>query len=69
MKLKDVQKEEVKDVVVTARVTKKDFKWMKDNNISSSLIFEKAIEELKNSRSKKIIKAKKIAKQRRRKKK
>ena len=51
MKLKEVQKEDVKDVVVTARITKNDSKWLKENNVSPSLLFEKALEELrKNSK-------------------
>lgn len=60
MKLKEVQNQEVKDVVVTVRTTKKNSEWMKKNNISPSLLFDKAIEELqKNNKNLKKGKVKK----------
>ena len=49
MNIKDIQKEEVKDVVLTFRTTKQVRDWIKNNNISVGLLVEKAIEELKSS--------------------
>lgn len=47
MKLEEIQKEEIKNVVVTARVTKKNSEWLKKNKVSVGLLIEKAIEELR----------------------
>jgi hypothetical protein len=46
MELEEVQKDTKKDVILTIRTTRKNSKWMKDYNVSPSLLFEKALEEL-----------------------
>lgn len=46
MELDDVRRIQKKDVIMTIRTTKEKSVWMKNNNISPSLLFDKAIEEL-----------------------
>lgn len=46
MELEEVQKDTKKDVILTIRTNRKNSKWMKDYNVSPSLLFEKALEEL-----------------------
>jgi len=49
IKLEEVKKkdpEEMKSVRVQIRTTPKISKWMKKNNVSPSLVFEKAVEGL-----------------------
>lgn len=46
MKLEDVQSRDNKDVVITVRTTKHSSEWMKRNNVSPTLLFNKALEEL-----------------------
>jgi len=54
MKIKDIElekvkkkdPEEMKSVRVQIRTTPKISKWMKKNNVSPSLVFEKAVEGL-----------------------
>jgi len=46
MKLEEVQRNDLKDIVITIRTTKENSEWMKRNSISPSLLFNKAIEEL-----------------------
>jgi len=45
-KVKKKDPEEMKSVRMQIRTTPKISKWMKKNNVSPSLVFEKAIEEL-----------------------
>ena len=47
MELKEVQNNKRKEVIMTIRTTKENSKWMADNKISPSLLFDKALEELK----------------------
>jgi hypothetical protein len=47
MELEEVQNGKRKDVIMTIRTTRENSKWMKDNKISPSLLFDKALEELK----------------------
>ena len=49
MELADIKKGERKDVILTVRTTKENSKWMKDNNISPTLMFNEAIRDLKKS--------------------
>ena len=46
MEISDVQRVETKEVVLTVRTTKQNAEWMRKNNISPSLLFDKAILEL-----------------------
>ena len=47
MRLKDVQRTDTKDVILTVRVNREDAEWLKGNNISPSLLFSEALKELK----------------------
>lgn len=47
MELEEVQNNKRKDVIMTIRTTRENSKWMKENHISPSLLFDKALEELK----------------------
>jgi len=56
VKLEEVQNNKKKDIIMTIRTTKEDSQWMKEHKISPSLLFEKALEELKEKvRAKKDI--------------
>ena len=46
MKKQDVQKKERKSVSISIRTYPKYSKWMKDNEVSPSKLFNKAVEEL-----------------------
>jgi len=46
MRLEDVQAKEIKDIIISIRTTKHQSDWMKRNNVSPSLLFNKALEEL-----------------------
>jgi len=48
MRLKDVQRTETKDVVLTVRVNNEDAEWLKYNDVSPSLLFSEALKELKD---------------------
>ena len=45
MEIKEIQKKN-KDVVITVRTTKEKSEFMKDKNISPSLVFNKALDEV-----------------------
>lgn len=47
MRLTDVQRNDLKDVVVTVRTTQENFNWLKKNKISPSLLFDESIKELR----------------------
>ena len=47
MKLEEVQNNNKKDVIMTIRTTRENSKWMKEHGVSPSLLFDKALEELK----------------------
>ena len=47
MELKEVQNNKRKEVIMTIRTTKENSKWMVENKVSPSLLFDKALEELK----------------------
>ena len=47
MKLEEVQNNNKKDVIMTIRTTRENSKWMKERGVSPSLLFDKALEELK----------------------
>lgn len=51
MELNEVQKDkrENKTTNITVRTTRSLSKWMRDNNVSPTLVFNKAILELKNT--------------------
>ena len=53
MELEEVQSYKRKDVIMTIRTTKENSKWMKDHGVSPSLLFDKALEELKEKTDKK----------------
>lgn len=46
MRLTDVQRNDLKDVVLTVRTTKENANWLKKNNVSPSLLFDEAMKEL-----------------------
>jgi len=46
MDKKDIQRRERKSISVSIRITKRNSKFMKDNNISPNALFDKVIEEL-----------------------
>lgn len=46
MKLEEVQSKDNKEIVITVRTTKVNSEWMKKNNVSPTLLFNKALEEL-----------------------
>ena len=48
MKLNDIQKKELKEKVLTIRTYPSYSDWIKKNQISPSLLFNKALEELMN---------------------
>ncbi len=51
MKIKEVKKkEQPKSVRLNLKTTKEISKWMKKENISPQLIFDKAVEELKQEK-------------------
>ena len=45
MKIEDVQRDDKKDIVITIRTTKQNSEWMKKNNISPSMFFDRALLE------------------------
>ena len=47
MEIQKIQKKDNRDVVITVRVTKEDSEWMKEKNISPTLLFNEAVKELK----------------------
>lgn len=51
MKLKEVQKnkKERKTTNITVRTFPSTSKWMKENNISPTMLFNKAVEDLKKT--------------------
>jgi len=53
MELKEVQNNHRKDKVMVIRTTKEISEWMKKYKISPTLVFHKAIEELKEKMEKK----------------
>lgn len=50
MELKNIQRKELKTIVISIRTTKKDSKWMRDKNISPSKLFHEALNELKEKK-------------------
>ena len=46
MKIQDVQKKERKSIPISIRTYPKYSKWMRDNNISPSSVFNEAMKEL-----------------------
>lgn len=46
MEIHDVKKLKRKDIIMTIRTSKDKFLWMKKHEISPSLLFDKALEEL-----------------------
>ena len=46
MKLEEVQSDKRKDIIMTIRTTREKSKWMKEHNVSPSLLFDKSLEEL-----------------------
>ena len=46
MKIEDIQKKEIKKVVITIRTYPRYSKFMKQKNISPSNLFNKSVEEL-----------------------
>lgn len=46
MEIKDIKKLQRKDVIMTIRTSKGKSLWMKKHNISPSMLFDKALEEL-----------------------
>lgn len=52
MKIKEVQKTENKSKILTVRTTPNIYKWIRENNLSVTKVFNKAIEDLLNKRRK-----------------
>ncbi len=46
MRLEEVQSKDNKEIIMTVRTTKHDSEWMKNNDVSPTLLFNKALEEL-----------------------
>ncbi len=50
MKIKDVEKKERRERIITIRISNEDKMFLKNNNISVSRLFRKAIEDLKKNK-------------------
>ena len=48
MELNEIQKKELRSKVITIRTYPSYSSWMKENNVSPSILFNKALEELMN---------------------
>lgn len=46
MELQDVQNKEKKEIAMTIRITHSKRKWLRDNDISPSMLFNVALNEL-----------------------
>jgi len=46
MELNKIQKKELREKVITIRTYPSYSKWMKENNVSPSVLFNKALEEV-----------------------
>jgi len=46
MELKEIQKKELREKVITIRTYQSYSDWMKENKVSPSTLFNKALEEL-----------------------
>ncbi len=49
MKIEDVKKmesQDLKTILVSIRISKNKSKWLRENNVSPSMVLNKAIEEL-----------------------
>jgi len=46
MEIKNIKKKETRSVKITIRTYPKSSKWMKDNEISPSALFNEAVKEL-----------------------
>ena len=46
MEIKDIQKKELREKVITIRTYPSYSSWMKENSVSPSILFNKALEEL-----------------------
>jgi len=46
MELKEIQKKELREKVITIRTYQSYSDWMKENKVSPSILFNKALEEL-----------------------
>ena len=46
MRLTDVQRNDLKDSVITVRTTKDNANWLRKNKVSPSLLFDHAVKEL-----------------------
>jgi len=62
MKLEDVQKEDEKNVIISARIKKSYNDWIKNNNVNIVLLIEKAIDEIIDSQKSKEKEVKPIEK-------
>lgn len=51
MEIEDVKKVQKKEIVMTIRTTKEKSEWMRKHNISPSMLFDKALEELMEKHS------------------
>jgi len=47
VELSEVQNNKRKEVIMTIRTTRENSVWMKVNKVSPSILFDKALEELK----------------------
>lgn len=49
MEIKELQRPELREIIVSIRTFPSYSKWMKDRKISPSVLFNKAVEELMKS--------------------
>ena len=47
--VKEVQRKERKEIIMTIRTTKENAHWMNTNKVSPSILFDKALKELKEN--------------------
>ena len=47
MEIQDLQKKELKSVIITVRTTQENSEWLKEKKVSPTMLFNKAVEELR----------------------
>lgn len=53
LKLEEVKRNGKKSVIISVRTTKENSEWMKEHEISPTLLFNKAVEELREKEDEK----------------
>ena len=54
VKIEEVKRDRKKNVIMSIRTTEEISKWMKENDVSPSLVFHRAVEEMMVDRDKKV---------------